>query len=44
MKKILPALALAESILLCRRSEADKAHPNISKQADYLGSEREITG
>ena len=36
MKKILLALALAASILLCSCSEADKANANISKQADYF--------
>ena len=41
MKKILLALALAASILLCGcSSEAEKA---ISKQADYFESERKIT-
>lgn len=44
MKKILLALALAASILLCGcSSEADKANYNISKQADYFESERKIT-
>lgn len=43
MKKILLALALAASILLCGCSEADKANANISKQADYFESERKIT-
>ena len=43
MKKILLALALAASILLCSCSEADKANANISKQADYFESERKIT-
>ena len=44
MKKILLALALAASILLCGcTSEADKANYNISKQADYFESERKIT-
>ena len=43
MKKILFALALAASILLCGCSEADKANANISKQADYFESERKIT-
>ena len=37
MKKILLALALAASILLCGcSSEAEKANYNISKQADNL--------
>ena len=37
MKKILLALALAASILLCGcSSEAEKANYNISKQADYF--------
>lgn len=45
MKKILLALALAASILLCGcSSEAEKANYNISKQADYFESERKITG
>ena len=44
MKKILLALALAASILLCGcSSEAEKANYNISKQADYFESERKIT-
>lgn len=44
MKKILLALALATSILLCGcSSEAEKANYNISKQADYFESERKIT-
>lgn len=44
MKKILLALALAASILLCGcSSEAEKAKYNISKQADYFESERKIT-
>lgn len=44
MKKILLALALAASILLCScSSEAEKANYNISKQADYFESERKIT-
>nr|DAF18381.1 MAG TPA: adhesin [Caudoviricetes sp.] len=43
MKKLLLALALAASILLCGCSEADKANANISKQADYFESERKIT-
>lgn len=43
-KKILLALALAASILLCGcSSEAEKANYNISKQADYFESERKIT-
>ena len=40
MKKILLALALTASILLCGCSEAAKANANISKQADYFESER----
>lgn len=43
MKKILLAIALAASILLCGCSEADKANANISKQADYFESERKLT-
>ena len=44
MKKILLALALATSILLCGcSSEAEKTNYNISKQADYFESERKIT-
>lgn len=44
MKKILLALALAASILLCGCfSEAEKANYNISKQANYFESERKIT-
>ena len=44
MKKIFLSLALAVSILLCGcSSEAEKAHYNISKQADYFESERKIT-
>lgn len=45
MKKVLSVLIafLVSVMLLCGCSEADKANANISKQADYFGSERKIT-
>lgn len=45
MKKILyiAIAVMASALLLCGCSEADRANSNISKQADYFGSERKIT-